>query len=640
MKRATGRHKAFTRRAVLMCGAQAALLAGLVGRLYYLQVAQSDRYRVLADENRINLQLLAPPRGVILDRHGVVVAGNSQNYRVFLVPDQTRLPGEDVESAVARTLDLLGRLVPIGERSRQRVLRDVRRRREFVPVTVVENLSWQEFSRVNVLTPELPGVAPDVGPTRDYPLGAAAAHVVGYVAPVSANDVVDDPLLALPGFQIGRAGVERGAEEWLRGRAGTSHVEVNAHGHVIRELQRKEGLPGENVSLTIDAELQEFASRRMGEESAGAVVLDVRTGDVLALLSTPAFDPVAFTFGMTQREWDALLSDPRKPLLNKAVSGQYPPGSTFKMVVALAALEAGTVRPGHRVYCPGGRDFGDRRFHCWKRGGHGNLTLPQAIGQSCDVYFYDLAIRTGIDRIGEMARRFGLGGTQDVGLDVERAGLIPTRDWKLARIGEPWQAGETLIAGIGQGFVLTTPLQLATMAAMLANGGLRVTPRLLLPDPGASADAGAAVTDPDAVVEPQSLGISKSAMALVRDGMDRGVNAAAGTAFQARIAVPGLEMAGKTGTSQVRSISAAERDEGVIQTHDRPWKERDHAVFVGYAPLHDPRYAISVVVEHGGGGATVAAPIARDILMEAQKNGSALRRGGVAAASAPSRREG
>lgn len=637
MKRESGRYRTFTRRGILLGGCQAVALAGLIGRLYYLQVARSDQYRMLADENRINLRLLAPPRGIIVDRHGAVVAGNSQNYRVLLIPEQAMNPGEDVHTAVARALDSLSRLLPIEERARQRVLRDVGRRREFVPVTVAENLTWEEFSRVNVHRPELPGVVPDVGETRDYPFGKAPAHVVGYVAPVSGNDVLTDPLLALPGFRVGRAGVESSADRLLRGRAGTSHVEVNAHGHVIRELERNEGQQGRDVALTIDAHLQEFASRRMGEESAGAAVLDVRTGDVLALLSTPAFDPAAFTFGMTQREWDELLTDPRKPLLNKAVSGQYPPGSAFKMLVALAALESGAVSARHRVYCSGGVDFGDRRFHCWKRGGHGNLSLPEAIAQSCDVYFYDLGIRAGIDRIAEMATRFGLGETQDLGLGVERPGLIPTRAWKLARTGEAWQAGETLITGIGQGFVLATPLQLATMAAMLANGGLRVRPRLWLDDGEEPlADAGAPA---DPVADPRSLGISDAAMAPVRDGLYRGVNAPTGTAYDARITMPGLEMAGKTGTSQVRSISAAERDEGIIQTHDRPWHQRDHAVFVGYAPIQDPRYSIAIVVEHGGGGAAVAAPIARDVLTEAQLRGS-FRRNRLADAAGDGPREG
>ena len=640
MKRETGRYKSFTRRGALLAGAQGLLLSGLVARLYYLQVLESDRYRTLADENRISLRLLAPPRGLILDRHGQVVAGNAQNYRVLLIPEQTMGVAGDLAESVSLILDELARLIPLEDFARQRILREVGRKRAFVPVTVAENLTWQEFSRTNVNSPDLPGVVPDVGQTRNYPLGATLAHVVGYVAPVSDNDVMDDPLLHLPGFRIGRSGIEREADLALRGTAGSSHVEVNAQGRVIRELERNEGQQGRDVALTIDAGLQEFVARRLGAESAGAAVLDIVTGDVLALVSNPSFDPNGFTVGMSQKEWDSLITKPRKPLVNKAVSGQYPPGSTFKMMVALAALEGGVAQPGHRVFCTGEIEFGDRTFHCWRRGGHGELTMVQAMEQSCDVYFYDLAMRAGIDRISEMATRFDLGTAADLGLGVERPGLIPNRDWKLARIGERWQAGETLITGIGQGFVLTTPLQLAVMTAMIASGGLRVVPRLLLPADSPKPAVVTGEATPDPADDPRSLGVSAASMALVRDGMERVVNRPTGTAFGARILDRGLEMAGKTGTSQVRSISAAEREAGVVRTADRPWEERDHAVFVGYAPIADPRYAMAVVVEHGGSGAGTAAPIGRDILLQAQRRDSARRRNQLAAAPASASQEG
>lgn len=640
MKHETGRYKTFTRRAVLLAGGQGLLLSGLVARLYYLQVLESDRYRTLADENRISLRLLAPPRGRILDRHGQVVAGNGQNYRVLLIPEQIKGADGDLAASVSLILDELARLIPLDDFARQRILREVGRKREFVPVTVAENLTWQEFSRTNVNSPDLPGVLPDVGPTRNYPLGASLAHVVGYVAPVSESDTIDDPLLELPGFRIGRAGIERKADLLLRGTAGSSHVEVNAHGRVIRELERNESEQGQDVALTIDAGLQEFVAQRLEAESAGAAVLDVVTGDVLALVSNPSFDPNGFTVGMSQAEWDSLITNPRKPLVNKAVSGQYPPGSTFKMMVALAALEGGVAHPGHRVFCSGEIEFGDRTFHCWKRGGHGELTMAQALEQSCDVYFYDLAVRAGIDRIFEMATRFDLGTTTELGLGVERRGHIPNRDWKLARIGERWQAGETLITGIGQGFVLTTPLQLAAMTAMIASGGMRIVPRLLLPADAAEPAVVTGEAPADPANDPRSLGVSASSLALVREGMERVVNRPTGTAFGARILDRGLEMAGKTGTSQVRSISAAEREEGVVLTADRPWEERDHAVFVGYAPISSPRYSVAVVVEHGGSGASTAAPIARDILLQAQRRDSARRRNQFASAPASASREG
>ncbi|MBT4710231.1 MAG: penicillin-binding protein 2 [Alphaproteobacteria bacterium] len=635
----SGRYKSFTRRALLIGGTQAALLAALSGRLYYLQVVRSDQYRMLADENRISLRLLAPPRGQILDRDGLVLATNQQNYRVLIIPEQTKLGDEEIEVSLARTLDALEPLIPISDRQRDRIVREVSRKRNFVPVTVVENLTWEEFSRVNVRSPDLPGVIPDVGETRFYPQGASLAHLVGYVALVSENDDTDDPLLTLPGFRIGRTGVERMSDLSLRGKAGASHVEVNAHGRVIRELERSEGQPGADLVLTLDSNLQQTTTARLGNESAGAVVMDIWSGDILAMASTPGFDPNAFNYGLAQDEWDRLVTDTRKPLTNKALSGQYPPGSAFKMIVSLAALEAGIVNPGHRVFCPGEVELGNQTFHCWKRGGHGDMTMTSATEQSCDVYFYDIARRTGIDKISEMAKRFGLGTTVDFGLGVERSGLVPSREWKLARTGERWQVGETLITGIGQGFVLTTPAQLAVMTAQIANGGLRVTPRLIKPaDPveEARVDGG---LDVEADQDPRSLGISASAMAVIHGGMDAVVNNPRGTAYRSRITQAGFEMAGKTGTSQVRRITEAEReaDRGV---NEIPWAERDHAVFVGYAPISAPRYAISVVVEHGGGGASMAAPIAHDVMLEAQRLGAARDRRQAAEVDAPPEREG
>ena len=623
-KRETGRYKTFTRRSILLVGGQGLLLSTLVARLYYLQVVRSEEYRMLADENRISLRLLAPRRGLIVDRNGEVIAGNIQNYRVLLVPEQAKRGGEPLRTSAERTLHNLADLIPLDDFQKQKVLREVGRKREFVPITVAENLTWEEFSRINVHAPDLPGIVPDVGETRYYPLGRTLAHVVGYVAPVAETDVMDDPVLELPGFRIGRSGVERHSDLALRGKAGTSHVEVNAHGRVIRELKRTAGRPGREAAITIDAGLQTFATNRMGEESAGAAVVDIHTGDVLALVSTPSFDPLKFAFGLSKDEWDSLVRHPRKPLLNKAVTGQYPPGSTFKMVVALAALEGGIIHAGHRVFCPGHTTMGDRKFHCWKKGGHGELTLTEGIEQSCDCYFYDLGRRTGIDRIAEMANRFGLGVTPELGLGTERPGLIPTREWKLKRTGEAWQAGENLVAAIGQGFVLTTPLQLALMTAMVANGGVRISPRLILP-----ADEVAPRPDPvafDPETDPRSLKLAPANLAVVREGMFRVVNSARGTGYAARIKDKGFEMSGKSGTAQVRGISVAERDQGLPAIDKIPWEHRDHALFVGFAPVQAPRYACAVVVEHGVGGSSVAGPMARDILLQAQKIDAARRK--------------
>lgn len=605
MHRDSERHKLFSRRALMLGGGKAALLSALVGRMYYLQVVESQRYVTLADENRINLRLLPPPRGSIVDRHGRPMADNRQNYRVVIIPEQAA----DVE----RTLDLLSLIVPLSAGERRRIRREMSRKRAFVPITVRENLDWSEVARIEVNTPDLPGVLIDVGQSRNYPAGPETAHVLGYVASVSEKDITGDPLLELPGFRIGKAGVEKVYDLALRGTGGSSQVEVNAVGRVIRELNRREGQPGAELRLTIDLELQRYITKRLGEHSAAAVVLDVHTGEVLALASTPAFDPNAFNTGLSQAEWESLVSNPKAPLTNKAIAGQYAPGSTFKPAVALAALEKGVITPDTKIHCSGVTRLGNAEFHCWKKGGHGALDLLGALEQSCDVYFYEVARRTGIDRIGAMAKRLGLGDPLGLDLPGEKSGLVPSNDWKLGAIGTPWQLGETLIAGIGQGYILTTPLQLAVMTARLVNGGREVSPRLTIDEVTPEGVVERAMTEAD------SLGISPEHLAKVRRGMERVVNSPTGTAFRSRIENPRFHMAGKSGTVQVRRITKAERETGVLKNDQLPWKERDHALFVAYAPYDNPRYAVSVVVEHGGGGSSTAAPIARDVLLEIQR---------------------
>jgi penicillin-binding protein 2 len=607
MNRDQDRQKLFNRRMAMLAGGNALMLSMLAGRLYFLQVIEADKYKTLADENRINLKLLPPPRGYIVDRRGVPVAVNRQNYRVLVVREEAG----DVEA----TLDRLSRVVDVGDGEKRRVLKEMRRKRGFVPVTVRENLNWDEVARIEVHSPDLPGVSIDEGQSRHYPYQESLAHILGYVAAVSEKEQTGDPLLELPGFRIGKAGIEKIYDLALRGTGGNSQVEVNAFGRVIRELSRTDGQPGAEVSLTIDMELQDMISRRLAGESAAAVVMDVHRGDVLAMVSTPSFDPNAFNKGLSVGDWRALTSNPMAPLSNKAVAGQYAPGSTYKMIVALAALERGVISPGTKVFCSGSVDLGNATFHCWKKHGHGLMDLKQAIAQSCDVYFYEIAKRTGIDNISAMARRFGIGGRLGIDIPGEKPGMAPTRDWKFATIGVPWQVGETLIAGIGQGFVLTTPLQLAVMTARLVNGGYGVTPHL-------TRDV---VTENGIVPRNEaafkSIGVSAGNLDFVRRAMSAVVNSETGTARASRIDDKDFKMGGKTGTAQVRRISKAEREQGVIKNAQLPWEERDHALFVGFAPADNPRYAVSVVIEHGGGGSSVAAPIARDILTEVRRLG-------------------
>lgn len=612
MIRDQDRFKMFTRRSMLLAGGQLVLFSTLAARMYYLQVVESERYRTLAEDNRINLRILAPPRGRILDRNGLEIAANQRNYRLIIITERS--------PDIAGTLDRVGRIIQITDYDRRRIMRDVRRQRSFVPVTVRENLDWEEVARLEINTPDLPGVMIEVGQTRHYPHTDTAAHLIGYVGAVSAREQTGDPLLELPSFRIGKNGVEKTYEERLRGRAGRSEVEVNALGRVIRELARREGQPGDEVRLSIDMKLQNLAHRRLGEESGAVVVMDIHSGELLALTSTPGFDANAFNKGISRDYWQELIQNERAPLTNKAIAGQYAPGSTFKPIVALAALEAGVITPDHRTFCNGHVQLGNVRFHCWKKQGHGNLDLVGALQQSCDIFFYDIAKRVGVDRISAMAKKFGLGKNLGIELPGEKPGVVPTRDWKLAILGKSWQLGETLITGIGQGFVLSTPLQLAVMTARIANGGLAVTPRLTRVDAPGAQTAVDGDEAPELAPEPfAGIGVSEAGLDAIRRGMYAVSNTPHGTAYRTRIRQPGMEIAGKTGTSQVRRITMAEREHGVRKNKDLPWRERDHALFIAYAPADAPKYAICVLIEHGGGGSTAAAPIAHDVMLETLK---------------------
>jgi penicillin-binding protein 2 len=591
-----------TRRGLFLLGAQLAFGVVLAYRMRQLQVIETERYRLLAEENRININLIPPVRAEIFDRNGVPLAVNRQNYRVVMIREQAG----DVEAM----LDQLGLIIDIPENRRRRVLKEMRQKSAFVPVAVAEHLNWPDFAAVNVNMPSLSGVQAEVGLSRNYKDGELTAHVIGYVGRVTEQELeaqeIPDPVLQIPGFQIGKTGIERALEDELRGQAGTRRIEVNALGRVIREIDRIDGTPGTDLHLTLDVEMQAYLRERLGDESAAVVVMDVNNGDLVALASNPTYDPNLFVRGIPADDWERLLNDDHRPLANKWASGMYPPGSTFKMMVALAALEAGVVSPGERVFCNGVLKLGNRKFHCWRRGGHGYLHLRQSLEQSCDVFYYEMSKRLGIDRIAEMARRFGLGATADLPIPALKDGLIPDRAWKKRVHDESWQVGDSLNSAIGQGFVLATPLQLAVMAARIASGR-GVHPRLIRARGGV----------PVPVVEPSDLGIRPENLALVRGGMFDVLNGKRGTARRSRIADETQAMAGKTGTSQVRNITAAERAVGVTRNEDLPWNRRDHALFICYAPFDKPKYAVSVIVEHGGGGSAVAAPIARDVMMRA-----------------------
>ena len=592
--------RTFTRRAVFVGALQLCVVAVLGGRLAWLQIAQGARYRTLSDKNRINIKMLPPQRGQIVDRFGVPLAVNNQNFRVVVIPEQT----DNVE----KSLRTLQKLISIDEKKIQKVLGEVKKAAKFMPLEVKDGLSWDEVARVEVNLPDLPGLSIDVGDLRSYPFSEAAAHIVGYVSAPGKADVEANPMLTLPGFKIGKTGVEKKFDEEIRGHAGAAEVEVNVVGREVRELNRKESQPGRRVTLTIDGELQRFAHASLSiHQSASAVVMDVHTGAVYALASHPSFDPNVFSRGLSAATWEEMLANPGHPMTNKAIAGQYPPASTFKMITALAGFRTGKITPERTVFCPGHYQFGDTKFHCWKKGGHGTVNVVTALEKSCDTFFYQMSTEIGIDNIAATARELGLGSKLDFELSDERPGLVPDKNWKTGQ-GGSWQPGETIVASIGQGYLLATPLQLAVMTSRFVNGGFAVKPWI----------TGYVGDRPGEKAPWPKMDMQDDHIALIKQGMERVVNIQGGTAYSSRIIEPGREMAGKTGTAQVQRITKAQRAAGV-KNEDLPWHSRHHGLFVGYAPLANPRYACAVVVEHGVGGAVSAAPIAKDLLLEAQR---------------------
>ncbi|MEL6241794.1 MAG: penicillin-binding protein 2 [Pseudomonadota bacterium] len=599
-------HRTITRRAAVLGGLQLAFMGGLAARMRYLQVEEADQYRLLAEENRINIRLIAPSRGEIFDRNGVPIARNAPSYRIVIV----REDAGDVDAVVKK----LRMLVALDDDQLERALNEVKRSAPFLPITLAEDVPWDDVSRVSVNAPSLPGITPEVGLSRVYPLGSDFAHVLGYVGPVSDYDLekIENPdqLLRIPRFQIGKVGVEAKSEDVLRGAAGAKRVEVNANGRVMRELDRREGIAGADMQLTLDAGLQSYVQARLTGESASAVVIDCETGDLRAICSAPTFDPNLFVRGISVADYRALTENKYRPLASKSVQGTYPPGSTFKMITAMAALEAGLISAQETVWCPGHLEVAGRRFHCWKRVGHGHMNLEESLKQSCDVYYYDLAVKVGIENISAMAQQLGLGMRHDLPMSAIAKGLAPNKAWKLAVHDQDWRVGDTVNASIGQGYMLASPLQLAVMSARLATGR-SVTPRLIKTIDG--------VEQPDGAGE--DMGMRPTNLLMMRRAMYAVVNDRKGTAYRSRIIAEDMRMAGKTGTSQVRNITAEERRAGVIRNEDLPWERRDHALFVNFAPYDNPKYAVAVVVEHGGGGSKAAAPIARDITLQALYEG-------------------
>jgi len=566
----------FSRRAVFLGAAQGVVGLVLAGRMGWLAIAENARYQTLAESNRINLTLMPPRRGWMVDRHGVPIANNRTDFRVDIIPD--RLEDKD------RVLGLLGSILKLTPEEIDRVRIDLKHAAGFQPVQVADNLDWERFAAVSVRLPELQGVQPTRGFSRNYPAGAAVAHLTGYVGTASAEQYrkTKDPLLVTPGFKIGKDGLEKTLEPELRGVPGAKRVEVTARGKLVRELATRPDRPGATQRLTIDVGLQEYAARRMGTNSGSVVVIDCLTGEMLAMVSMPAYDPNSFSDGISHWEWQMLSEDDHVPLMNKVLQGLYPPGSTVKPMNALALQSLG-VDPMDRVVCSGALRVGSGLFHCHKRGGHGPIDMRNAVMQSCDIYFYEMARRVGYGQIAPIARALGLGQKYDLPFPVQRYGTVPDPEWKLRKYKAPWTVADSLNASIGQGYVLANPLQLAVMASRLASGRA-LQPSILM--------------DHRRVNAP-SLGFGDDQLAVVREAMFGVVNQG-GTGGAARLQIPGVALAAKTGTAQVRRITMAERRSGVLKNGQLPFKLRDHALFVCFAPADNPRYAAGIVLEHNG----------------------------------------
>ena len=571
----------FTRRALIVGGLQAGVGALLAGRMAWISIAENERYVSMAEDNRVETILVPPRRGWLVDRAGQPIAINRSDFRVDLIPQQVLDPD--------RIVAALAELLKLPPDEIERIRTELAAKRGFHPVPVAESVPYDRYAAVNVRLPELPGVQPSRGFSRFYPEGAAVGHLVGYVGAPSKEEYArdKDPLYITPGFKIGKEGLEKTLERNLRGVPGAQRIEVTARGKLVRELTDRPDRSGKAVKLTLDAGLQAYASRRLGRESGSVVVIDVHSGDLLAMTSMPSYDPNSFSDGIGQSEWKMLSDDERKPLLNKTLNSLYPPGSTLKPMMALA-LQRGGIDPRQTVYCGGGYQLGNRFFRCLGR--HGSVNMHRAIAKSCNSYFYAMSRRIGIDRMAEMARVCTLGSKYDLPVVSQSYGTYPDSAWKERKYKDRWRESDTLNAAIGQGYVILNPMQLAVMAARIASGRA-LQPRLIL----------------DGRAAPEPLPIPAEHLEVARRGMWEVVNGD-GTAGRSRLEVEGVAMGGKTGTAQVRRITGGQRGQSGA------WKYRDHGLFVFFAPTDKPRYAGAVVIEHGLGGSRAAAPVAKDVL--------------------------
>ena len=626
--------KTINRRMFIFSAAKAVIFFGIVGRLFSLQISENKKYLTLSDKNRLRETRLPPIRGEFKDYFGNTIAGNLKVYQLHVVPEQV----EDFRSLLIRLRDIL----KFDNKTLSKIFAKKKTQKPWETIVISENLNWDEFSKINFYLHELPGAKPVITVGRSYPYGESYTHVLGYVSQASVNDLVNNKVIKernVPGLRVGKSGLEKKFENELIGTNSIQRYEVNAFGKRINQIDFKEGSKGQTINLTIDTEIQKLTSDLLRDKAGSISVMDIYTGDIIAMNSSPSFDPNLFLYGIDEKLWNSIKSDPLNPLLNKTVSGLYSPGSTIKPIVALSALENDVIRPDKQVKCEGKVEMYGEKYHCWKKKGHGFMSLKNSIKQSCDIYFYELARLLGVDRLSITAKKFGL-GTKVLGeyFENEKEGIVPSTEWKKENLGQNWYLGETFITGIGQGYIQTNPLQLCLMTAQLANGGYKIYPKIrvgqnqrsyesikrIMKENEMEAREEAKEKD-NALIkateeflkvekkEHQPLYRNPENIKFVLDAMFKSTNEIYGTSYSSRIDDPKYQFAGKTGTSQVKRITEEERELD-LDISQIPYKNRDHAWFIAFGPYENPRYAMSVLVEHGGSGSKAAAPIAQKLM--------------------------
>ena len=598
--------KLLLRRTFLLGVGKGILLTGVLGRLIYLQIVKSNQYKLLANKNRISLRLLNPIRGKISDRNGKLLAINQNTFRVLCVVDN--------KIELKKALFNLSKFIFLNNIETQKIVNDFEKKNKNMPYLIKENLKWNEVSSISANSFLIPTIIIESGLQRKYPFKQTSAHTIGYLGPPTNNEIKKEPILGLMNINVGRFGMEEHLEKRLRGIPGTRHLEVNAHGRIVREIRKENSKKGNNVKLSIDIELQKKLYSLLKDKSGSIVAINVNNGDVIGMVSSPSFDPNFFNQGFSTEDWKTLINDPLAPLVNKSISGEYSPGSTFKTIVLLSALKNNIIKKNSSILCTSKLETKDRNFYCWchkkktgcyaARNHQRNVRPKLAIAQSCDCFFYELAKKVGINKIAETAKTFGIGKKTGIDIRGEKTGLVPTKSWKRKNIGKSWHVGETMITGVGQGYITSTPLQLALVTALIANNGKKIFPKINLDD--FNLEKNVINDDMD-----EHHSDYEEYFPIIREGMYDAVNKHIGTAYKSRLSKP--IFAGKTGTVQVRVITEEERETEIIPNRELPFEQRDHALFIGFAPYKNPKVAISIIIEHGGSGSSQAAPIAAKI---------------------------